>query len=235
MNKQIIEDTMSITDLAFDQLKGIYQNDQTSCCVGARLAGYFKIKSGHYLEGIDEFAGRLSGNRAHIVLMLRQAEAGLNPLSSKDWDNHPKKVWQKLLEIEELPSLKNADLQNTNFSDADLSRSDFSGADLRNANLKNTDLSNTNLSDSDFRFSNFKGANLQNANLSDANLSGVHLICTDLRNANLKNTDLSNSVLTGADLRGANLKNVILKSTDFKNAKLDEGVSIEDTNYNIYN
>ena len=160
MNKHIIADTMSITDLPIDQLAETYKNDKTPCCIGARLAGYFEIESGYYLEGIDEFAKRLGGNRAHVILMLREAGAGYDPLSADDWDNSLKSVWQNLLEIEELPSLSGADLRGVNLRGADLRNTDFSGADFSYANLTFTDL----------RFSNLKDVNLHRVNLRDTKL-----------------------------------------------------------------
>ena len=178
MNKQIIEDTMYITGLPINQSEGTYKSDDTPCCVGARLAGYFKIESGNYLEGIDKFAKQLGGNRAHVILMLRDAGAGHNPLSYQEWINTPKSVWQNLLEIEEFPSLKKSSLQNIDFSGADLSRSDFSDADLRGTNLRFANLSNAVLNNA-----NLSNADLYNANLSNANLNSTNLWGTDLSNA----------------------------------------------------
>ena len=184
INKQIIADTMFITDLPIDQLKGTYESDDAPCCVGARLAGYFEIESGNYMLGIDEFAKRLGGNRAHVILILREAGAGHDPLSADEWSNTPKDVWRNLLKIEKLPSLSGADLRYENLRGANLS-----GTNLSSANLSCADLTNANL-----RGTNLSYTNLSGANLSDANLNGAVLYKADLTDANLKNVDLDKSV-----------------------------------------
>ena len=184
MNKQIIANTVSVMDLPIDQSKGVYEDNNTPCCVGARLAGYFEIGSGNYLEGIDKFAKQLGGNRAHVILMLRDAGAGRDPISAFRWPISPKEVWQKLLEIEELPSLKNSILCLVNLCNSDLSNSDLSGSDLRFAKMSWTNLQNADLSD----------ANLQNADLSNSDLRGAKLIGADWKNANLNGAQLDEGV-----------------------------------------
>ena len=209
MNKYIIADTMSITDLPIDQLKAYYRNDETPCCVGARLAGYFQIEGGYYLSGLDEFAKRLGGNRAHVILMLREAGAGRNPFSADEWSNTPKDVWRNLLKTEELPSLSGADLSETNLSSADLSRSDLTGANLSRSDLTCVNLSDAYLSDSDLSHSHLNSADLRGTDLRDADLSG-----SDLYNANLSNADLTGANLLGTDLTGANLFGTDLTRTN---------------------
>ena len=45
MDKQIIEDTLETIKLPIDQTSGIYDDNETACCVGARLAGFFGLKN----------------------------------------------------------------------------------------------------------------------------------------------------------------------------------------------
>ena len=146
------------------------------CCVGAKLALAYQVADHHvddYINGVDAFAEAVGGNRAHIILMLKQAGAGRNPLGAAPWPLSREEVWDNLAKIEDLPKLPGADLRGANLYEADLSE-----ADLRVANLSKADL--------------------QGANLSEAELQGA-----DLRRANLSEADLSKTDLRGADLRGA--------------------------------
>ena len=65
-----VRDIVCLPDV--DQTKGIWQDDG-KCCVGARLAHALNEKSGDFLKGIDAFAKTIGGNRAHVILMLREA------------------------------------------------------------------------------------------------------------------------------------------------------------------
>ena len=218
INKQIIEDTMYITELPIDQSEGYYKNDDIPCCVGARLAGYFETENRNYHEGIDEFAKRLGGNRAQVILMLRAAGAGHDPMSVNEWLVSPKKVWQKLLEIEELPSLKNSDLRGADLRNTDLRDADLSGANLHHANLYNANLYNANLHNTNLRGVCFSGADLRNTDFSDANMH-----CADLSHANLSGTDLSGANLYDANLSDADLSHANL-STDLSVVNLSAAI-----------
>ena len=179
INKDIIEQTMHITDLPIFQKIGVYIDDETPCCIGARLAGFFmtsEYDDYDFRSGIDEFARRLGGNRAHVILMLRTAGAGYNPLSSEDWPISPKEVWQNLSKMEMLPPLRGKKFSNIDFTDADLSGSDLQGAD--------------------FSMADFYGADLQGADLQGARLHSAHLCYTDLRSANLAGSNINNIYLT---------------------------------------
>lgn len=204
MNKQIIEDTIETLKLPIDQNVGLYQDEETPCCVGARLAGYFGLR--HFYDGLDAFAKELGGNRAHIMIMLREVGASQYPLSSSKWPTLPHIVWQNLLEIEVLPDLRKADLRNIT-----LDRADLSGADLEGANLNDNDLIGINLMGANLRYATLRGtileeANLQNADLEGADLRGANLCETNLKGANLEGADLE-----GADLRWTDLSGIILE------------------------
>ena len=191
MNKQIIERTMKVMKLPIHQAVAIYEDDETPCCVGARLAGFF----GHiyYTEGMEIFAKKLGGNRAQILLMLKEAGAGNQPLSDRNWPTSPYEVWENLMQIEEFPDLRGAILNEMNLEGADLSNSDLSGASLRRTNLEESFLCNIKL----------RGADLRGADLYKADLRGADLREADLREANLQSAYLRRIDLRGADLRGA--------------------------------
>jgi len=77
---------------------------------------------------------------------------------------------------------------------ASLQQSDFSAAQMQGANLSYADLSQSILISAQLQNTNFKGANLRQANLKDADLS---------------NADFSYAELVGSHLQGANLKQAV--------------------------
>ena len=195
MDISVIRETKYITGLPINEKMLIYENDDTPCCIGARLAGHYKTDN-HFLSGIREFASRLGGNTAHVILMFQQSGAGKNPLGKELWGTSASDVWDNMLNIKELPSLINADL-----SDLDLSSVDFRGYDLKGTNFKGSNLFYTNF---------------QNSNLTNANFSDVAFTYTNFQNANLTNTILPAYVKFkwAADLTDADLTDAIfLKST----------------------
>ena len=191
---------LDVPDELIDQNIGAYNmsNTPTPCCVGAHLASLLGIDTGKgsdYMRGTDAWIDLIGGNRAHAILLLRLAGAGLYPLSSEPWVVPVKQVWQNLWKIEKLPvlsesnlcgiDLDHADMRNlklkdkypevcsyyaTNFRSASLYASNFAGANLRAANLKGANL----------EYTNFEGANL-----SDACLNGVTLGNTNFKNADM--------------------------------------------------
>ena len=163
-----------------DPQVGTWQPDGR-CCVGARLAYALGLKSGSYLEGIDEWARQMGGNRAQVLLMLKSAGAGDNPTGGDEWPAPPQVVWDNLSQVERLPQLAGQDLSAMNLSGADLTDADLRGADLSSANLT--------------------GANLAGANLTGANLTGANLRDADLRRASLTGTNLTGANLTGTGYR----------------------------------
>ena len=185
MNHEVINETMYVTEMPIDQSNGLYIDDETPCCIGARLAGHLCEDNKDYMNGIDEFAKRIGGNRAHVILLFVQAGAGNAPLGIGEWKQHPKHVWENLLKIETLPQLMSSDLRGASLSWADLSGADLSGANLSGANLGGANLSGADLTD----------ANLDDADLDGADLSGANLNGADLTDANLNGTDLDDAEL----------------------------------------
>ena len=200
--KEAFEQTAEVVcNGPWDQSVGRWDPDKP-CCVGARLAGALDLDSTnkfsfggcrHYIKGIDAFAKLIGGNRAHVILMLREAGAGHNPLSEAPWPSSREEVWARAARIETLP-----DLSGANLSGADLSGADLSYADLSDADLSGVYLADACLKGADLTGANLKGADLKGADLIDANLSGA-----DLYRANLIDADLSGANLTSADLTSA--------------------------------
>ena len=130
-------------------------NDDGGCCVG--------------------------GNRAHLILMLRQAGAGANSFGFARWPSPVAAVWERLSRMERLPELRKANLSGANLTETNLtavlmSQVNLAKAFLTESHLDNADLSGTNLSNADL-----SGANLYRANLTGTNL----MTCANLTNANL--------------------------------------------------
>ena len=180
------------------------------CCVGARLVGALSALDldstdkfsfegkGSFLQGIDAFAKLIGGNRAHVILMLKEAGAGHNPLSEAPWPSSREEVWARAARIETLPDLAGADLYRANLCRAYLYRADFTGADLVYANLLGADLYRADLSGADLSGAYLRGAHLIAANLSDTNLTGANLYGANLYGANLYGANLSDTNMTGA-------------------------------------
>ena len=171
--KEAFEQTAEVVcNGPWDQSVGHWDPDKP-CCVGARLVGalsaldldstdkLFPEGEGSFLQGVDTFAKLIGGNRAHVILMLREAGAGRNPLSEDSWPCTREEVWARAAWTEALPDLAGADLSyadpyRANLADANLSGADFTGANLSGADLYRADLYRAHL----------KGANLKGANLT---------------------------------------------------------------------
>jgi uncharacterized protein YjbI with pentapeptide repeats len=143
-------------------------------------------------------------------------------------------------------NLKKADLSNADFGKVNDCYSSFYLADLREAIINNSDFSHADLSLADLRnldlakaktFGHCKllGARLKGANLSGADLSNSILSELDLSNFSLYGTDLSGADLSKANLYGVNftevrsVKKAILVNADIKNANL-RGVDLSGCN-----
>ena len=142
----------AVTAPGIDQAHGQWREDGR-CCAGARMARALGVASGNYLDGADAWAREMGGNRAHVILLLRQAGAGPDPLGPEQWPLSPREVWANLSGEEELPLLAGADLRGADLRMADLRNADFTGADLRGADMSGADL---------------RGACLDGANLDQA-------------------------------------------------------------------
>ena len=237
--KEAFEQTAEVVcNGPWDQSVGHWDPDKP-CCVGARLVGAlsaldldstdkfsFEGKGcRHYIKGIDAFAKLIGGNRAHVILMLKEAGAGHNPLSEAPWPSSREEVWARAARIETLPDLAGANLTGANLTgaylaDADLSGADLSGADLYRANLIDTSLKYANLTGADLAGANLIDADLSDADLSDADLTGADLSGAYLKGANLSDTSLKYANLTGADLAGANLTGAYLTGAYLSGAYL---------------
>ena len=159
--------------------------------------------------GLPDAWGRMmNANRAHLVIMLREAGAGHYPFSDAEWPSTPAQVSENLAKVEQLPNLE----------DADLSRIDFKWADLANANLTGADLTGT-----DLRWADLTGTNLSNANLSWASLMEADLTGSDLRGAILNRTNLTGADLTRTNMAGVNLHSAYLDD----NTKLDGAIGLD--------
>ncbi len=174
-----------------EQDEGYFKSGKP-CCVGAHLA--------HLLEGEISFrVGKESlikkmrekfpeFNFGHLSLIARLVGIDVALFGSRTWEINPSVLFRRLAEIEELPSLRNADLSGSDLSDADLRDADLRDADLRVSNLRGADIRNADLRDADLRGSDLRGADLRDADLSDANL---------------RDADLSNAQREGACFDGA--------------------------------
>ena len=161
----------------------------------------------------DAWGRMMNANRAHLVIMLREAGAGHDPFGDVEWSSTPAQVWENLAQMEQLPDLKGADLSGI----------DFKWADLAHANLSGADLSGTDLRWADLTAADLTGANLSNTNLSWASLMEADLQDADLRGAILNRTNLTQADLTRTNMTGVNLHSAYLDD----DTKLDGAIGLE--------
>ena len=180
-----------------------------SCCVGAHLA-HILTQDQEFTQGADAWAHLIGGNRAHAILILRQAGAPHDPFSEEIWNVPPARVFEAAAKVETLPGLRGADLSHTVLSNADLQ-----GADLREANLQHAMMDNVYLQGADL-----SGANLQSAYLGESRLDGATLTGADLEGVVLPDAQMTGVNLDGANLRGAHLQMANLKNSSLKQANL---------------
>ncbi len=117
--------------------------------------------------------------------------------------------------------LRQAFLENVDFSGAKMRGARLSAAKLRGAIFIGAELRSADLRDADLRNTDFRGADLQRVNfrqadLTEANLSGVDLQRAEMfqaimRRINLRDSDLRNTDLRGADLTDADLTKARLR------------------------
>ena len=181
----------------------------------------------------DSWCLMMKANRAHLVIMLREAGAGHDPFGDAEWPSTSTQVWENLAKVEQLPTLDGADLSGLDFKwadldGADLSNVDLTGANLRWANLMDTNLSNTNLTGADLRWADLDGADLSNANLTGTDLRWATLMDVNLSHADLRGAIVDGTILVEADLTGANVTGVNLRSTYLDDdTKLDGAIGLE--------
>ena len=242
-----------------NQNHGTYTREKP-CCVGAHLAHQLDVSwekdpdayprhLNDYFRGADEWAKKMGVTRAHVIIMLRNAGAGQNPLSGKNWKYSPTEVYKNLLEIEEFPTLVGVNLSKENLVNADLQGVDFTDANLISTSLRRTNLKYANFTNAKLLKADFEGANLWKANLTNADLRGAKTWYTSFTNANLQGADFTHTTLMYPSFRNANLKdtnfthttlmypsfrNANLKDTNFTNATLIkpelEGANLQDAN-----
>ena len=176
------------------------------CCVGAHLASVFCAPETDYLRGADAWASAVGGNRAHAILLLRNAGAAFDPFSGARWPTPPARVFARVAKLETLPDLVGADLEHVDLHEADLR-----GADLSRAYLEHVDLHEADL----------RGADLSRAYLKHANLRTAKLDGTILHGAVLRHADLTGATLDGTDLRGADLSYADLSDLDLSTTRLN--------------
>ena len=112
--------------------------------------------------------------------------------------------------------LENVDFSGANMRGARLSAAKlrgaiFIGAELRSADLRDADLRNTDFRGADLQRVNFRQADLTEANLSEADLQRAEMFQAIMRRVSLRDSDLRNSDLRGADLTDADLTKTRLR------------------------
>ena len=174
----------------------------------------------------------IKANRAHMMIMLREAGAGHDPFGDAEWSSTPAQVWENLAKVEQLPNLEGADLSGIDFKWADLDEADLKGANLSGANLswaslQLTDLTGANLTGADLRWATLDGADLTGANLTGTDLRWTVLPDADLPGADLRGATIDGTILVDADLTGANLTGVNLRSAHLYDTKLDGAIGLD--------
>ena len=118
-------------------------------------------------------------------------------------------------------NLREAFLENVDFSGANmrgvqlsaakLRGSIFVGADLRSADLHDADLRGTDFRGADLQRINFRQVDLTDANLEDVDLQRGNMYQAIMRRVNLRSADMRNTDLRGADLTDADLTRTRLR------------------------
>ena len=174
----------------------------------------------------------MRANRAHLVIMLREAGAGHDPFGNAEWPSTPAQVWENLAKVEQLPNLDGADLSGVDFKWANLCLTNLPNVDLTGADLRWTSLMDINLKGANLTGADLRWANMDGVDLSNANLTGADLRRTTLAGANLSHTDLRGAIVDGtnldeADLTGANVTGVDLNAAYLDDTKLDGIIGLE--------
>ena len=144
--------------------------DNDQCSLEARLCHALSSGSVHLYDLPDAWGRMMGANRAHLVIMLREAGASHDPFGNTEWPLSPARVWENLARVEQLPDLNGADFSGVDFKWADLTGADLTGTDLRWAGL-----AGANLSNADLRGAIVGGTALDGADLTRTNVTGVCL------------------------------------------------------------
>ena len=202
--------------------------DEIECCIGSKLFMYFYEDDiegegnvhTKFLAGIEAFAQAIGGNRAHMILMCKPFCDCNNPFGAKPWNVTRKQAWDRLSQIEKLPSLCGANLFCSDLMNANLSLSNMERACLDSANVIDCTLHEIRGVQSSWKRADLTGADLYKANLERASLSGVSASEAKLEEATLTHADMSYANFNITNLRYANLAYADLKYTDLTRADL---------------
>lgn len=209
----------------WSQEAGAFTNPEAPCCVGAKLANFFRVASGSpkdFFRGADAFARALGGNRLHVVCLLQEAGAGDSPLSSLDWDNDRDVVWNNLMKAERLPDLRNRTYTSIDLTDMQAPRLDVSGAIFEGCLFTDAVLTQAVFDDvrapysefhrTDLSSTSFRNAVLRNARFNGADFSGADLTNASFRYTCIGETDFTQADVAGADFHGVNFIRTTLKA-----------------------
>ena len=151
-------------------------------------------------------------DRDEAERLLKGGEEGI-----REWN-------RRRIEGADPPSMRRADLTNTDLTEAAMHGMDLHGADFHDATLVRVDLRGSvlgrvNLFGADLEGADLSGADLRYALVAHANLADAVLQGARLLNANLLGTHMSRTVLRDADLFGARFHHSHFSATDFQNAR----------------
>ena len=195
--------------------------NNAGCCVGAKLAMALGVAIGgpyDFMRGADEFARRMGLNRVHVLLLLRQAGAGYNPLGGAEWPRKREVVWDALKQIEKVPSLRGHKFAKCNFNGADLRGSDFEGCDFQDALLEDAILDDTNFSNCKLYNASFHRSSLMRAKFVGSDMHETDFRQTRLRRADFRHSTVDDAYFNLADLRGADFRGATAYQTIFNKA-----------------
>ena len=171
--------TGAIVNRKIDQTKPIYHNASTPACVGAQLADLLGKDTGFqndFITGAEGFSELLGANRLQLILLLREAGAGVwDPLGSKQWNRRVSYVWRQLARIEDLPALQKASLYDLSVCLANLSKANLQGANLERSRLWGCDLRGADFTGADLTLCDLSGSDLRGADFTGAHISGTRL------------------------------------------------------------
>ena len=204
INEMVELVSAEVTAPGVDQRRGNWREDG-GCCIGSRMAHALGVKSGKYLEGIDEWARRMGLTRAHVIVMLQDAGAGHDPIGPTQWPECPSRVWRNLARIESPPALTGRNLDATNLAGIRLSMIEMQGTSLKQTCLRGADLSSADLRDANLSGADLRNASLHCANLRGADLTGADLTGADLSKANVRGAKFDRARTAGANLNGTRL------------------------------
>lgn len=203
-----------------DQSVSFYE-EGVPCCVGSHMANLLGVAAGHaddFLKGIDAWAELVGGNRAHAIVMLRQAGAGHNPLSAATWKLHPNTVFENLTFIEELPDLKGKRFDDQWLMEVDFSGMDLAGTRFDRADVRRSKFVECNLHQADFGLALASDADFSRATLTEANFQGAELYDTTFMEANMSGADLIDAYFQNTDTTGVDMTNVKIGQSKWKRA-----------------